>query len=244
MTDILSLKKTASMVLGGHGFNWIILVLLGIAGIFLFAIERKQWSDETIAVAVGLATITVMVGFAYFICYAFKPMLAQRNMYPLSAITFVSLGIAISRIFTLLRKYRHSGFGNLEKVIKVAVFAMLLLFFGIGMGNFKVRRDMVVDQDNKTKATLNLIGEPDEDTMLVTNGVKHLGWTIFPCYFPETEFENANCYGATKDKFWYFNPVPLGEEDIKRLKEMGYDVISYGQMQISQYIFSLYYMER
>ena len=244
MTDILSLKKTASMVLGGHGFNWIILVLLGIAGIFLFAIERKQWSDETIAVAVGLATITVMVGFAYFICYAFKPMLAQRNMYPLSAITFVSLGIAISRIFTLLRKYRHSGFGNLEKVIKVAVFAMLLLFFGIGMGNFKVRRDMVVDQDNKTKATLNLIGEPDEDTMLVTNGVKHLGWTIFPCYFPETEFENANCYGATKDKFWYFNPAPLGEEDIKRLKEMGYDVISYGQMQISQYIFSLYYMER
>lgn len=244
MTDILSFKKTASMVLGGHGFNWFILVLLGIAGIFLFVAERKQWSDETITVAVGLATITATVGFAYFICYAFKPMLAQRNMYPLSAVTFVSLGIAMSRIFTLLRKYRHSGLGTLEKAIKTVACALLLLFLGIGMGNFKVHRDVVIDQDNKTKATLKLIGEPADDTMLVTNGVKHLGWTIFPCYFPETEFANANCYGATKDKFWYFNPAPLSEEDMNRLMEMGYDVISYGQMQISQYAFSLYYMEK
>lgn len=244
MTDILSLKKTASMVLGGHGFNWFILVLLGIASVFLFVAERKQWSDETITVAVGLATITATVGFAYFICYAFKPMLAQRNMYPLSAVTFVSLVVAISRIFTMLRRYRHSEFGNLENIIKTVACALLLLFLGIGIGNFKVHRDVALDEEIKTKATLNLIGEPGDDTMFVTNGVKHLGWTIFPCYFPETEFVNANCYGATKDKFWYFNSTPITDEEQMNLARAGYEVISYGQMQISQYPFFLYYVER
>lgn len=244
MTDILNLKKTVSIVLGGHGFNWFILVLLAFSSFLLFVVERKKWSDETITVAVGLATIAATVGFAYFICYAFKPMLAQRYMYPLSAVTFVSLAIAMSRIFTLLREYRHNGFGNPEKLITGLSLAILLLFLGIGIGNFKVYREVVIDQENKTKATLNLIGEPGEDTMFVTNGVKHLGWTIFPCYFPETEFINGNCYGATKDKFWYFNPTPMAEEDVMQLTKMGYDVISYGQMQISQYAFSLYYMER
>ena len=122
--------------------------------------------------------------------------------------------------------------------------AVLFTFIGIGIGNFRVYKDVATDQENKTNATLNLLGEPSKDTMFVTNGVKHLGWTIFPCYFPETEFINANYYGATKDKFWYFNPVPISEEELAVLAKSGYDVISYGQMQISQYIFSLYYMEK
>lgn len=244
MTDILSFRKTVSMILGGHGFNWFILALLLGISLTLFVVERKMWSEETYAVAVGLVTIAATVGFAYFVCYAFKPMLAQRYMYPLSAVTFLTLAIGMSRVFRRLGESKSKQFSDFAKIVKGLSFAIILLFVGIGLGNFKVYRDVAIDEENKTKATLSLIGEPAEDTMFVTNGVKHLGWTIFPCYFPGTEFISANCYGATKDKFWYFNPVPIGEEEIENLTEMGYNVISYGQMQISQYAFSLYYMEK
>lgn len=244
MMDILSLRKTVSMVFGGHGLNRLILGLLIIISLVLFVIERKAWSNETYAVAVGLATIAATIGFAYFVCYFFKPMLAQRYMYPLSAVTFLSLTLAMSRVFELLCKYKYSGFGSLEKVVKATSLVVLVLFLGIGIENFKVHKDLALDEEIKTKATLNLIGEPGDDTMFVTNGVKHLGWTIFPCYFPETEFVNANCYGATKDKFWYFNPVPITEEEQMNLAKAGYEIISYGQMQISQYPFFLYYVER
>lgn len=265
MTDILSLRRTVSMILGGHGFNWLILALLAILSLALLAVESgflvvksengkrrlrikkptvKHWSDETFAVVVGLATIVSTVCFAYFVCYAFKPMLAQRYMYPLSAVTFVTLAVAMSRFFVLLGRCCQGWIGVVIPISNGIFLVVLALFLGIGLGNFKGYRDIAIDQENKTKATLSLIGEPEEDTMFVTNGVKHLGWTIFPCYFPETEFLNGNCFGATKDKFWYFNPTPISEEDVKRLTEMGYNVISYGQMQISQYVFSLYYMEK
>ena len=156
-------------------------------------------------------------------------------MYPLSAVTFLTLAIAMSRIFRI---------SKLEKEGKIAGLALVLLFLGIGLSNYKVRSDVALDEENKTRATLNLIGEPEEDTMLVTNGVKHLGWTVLPCYFPGTEYINGTYYSATKDKFWYFNPTPISEDELRMLGENGYDITSYGQMQISQYVFSLYYMEK
>ena len=244
MTDILSLKKTASMVLGGHGFNWFILGLLVFFSVMLFLLEKKNLSNEVYAVAVGLGTIITTVVFAYFICYTFKPMLAQRYMYPLSAVTFLTLAIAMSRLLKIVSGSENFQISKIEKVGKVAGVALVLLFFGIGMGNYKVRSNVALDEENKTRATLNLIGEPGEDTLLVTNGVKHLGWTVLPCYFPGTEYINGTYYSATKDKFWYFNPTPISEEELRTLGKNGYDITSYGQMQISQYVFSLYYMEK
>ena len=244
MTDIVSFRKVISMILGGHGLNWWILALLAGFSVVLFVWDRKNRSIKTYVVAVGFATILATVAFAYGLCFFFKPMLAQRYMYPLSAVTFFTLAVAMSRVLEILKEKYSESRGKVVSLTKAVLVAVLFTFIGIGMGNFRVYKEVVTDQENKTKATLNLIGEPSEDTMFVTNGVKHLGWTIFPCYFPETEFISANCYGATKDKFWYFNPVPISEEELAGLAMAGYDVISYGQMQISQYIFSLYYMER
>ncbi len=266
MTDILGLNQTIEMIMGYKGLSVcifpIVLVLLFILLIVeckLIKIETvegkkdivfnkpsiKEWSNEMYAIVVGVATIIGTVGFAYLLSYAMKPMLAQRYMYPLSAVTFIILVIELSRIFALAKKYEEKiGKKTLRFIVKGFALTFLSLFLVIGIDNYKNYRDLSIDQSIKTNATLNVIGKPGEDTMFVTNGVKHLGWTIFPCYFPGTEFINGTCYGATKDKFWYFNPTPIGEEDVKRLTEMGYDVISYGQMQISQYEFSLYYIEK
>lgn len=262
MTDILSLRKTLSIVMGGKGINWLILFLLVVLSAILliwesgllslkkengktvFTLQKpsvKNWSDEAYMVVIGLFTIIGTVGFAYFICYIFKPMLAQRYMYPLSAVTFGTLIVAMSRVLELLSS---RGIRRLEKGVRGILLMFLVVFIGIGLENFRAYKDVAVDQKNKTNATLSLIGEPAEDTILVTNGVKHLGWTILPFYFPETEFINGNCNCTEKDKFWYFNTVPLSDTEMNYLIEAGYHVISYGQMQISQYPFLLYYVER
>ena len=244
MTDILGLEDTLGIVLGGYRFNWMILGLLVIFCGALLVLEKGKFSKETYVVMVGLATIIVTIGFAYFLCFTYKPMLAQRYMYPLSAVTFGTFIVAMSRVFLLFKEYGFYG-GNIKgKIVKAVVFIILLMFLFFGMGNFKVHKNVIKDQDIKTKATLNLIGDNKEDALFVTNGVKHLGWTIFPCYFPKTEFVNGTYYAATKDKFWYFNLTPISDEEIGILNKIGYEVTSYGQMQIAQYVFSLYYMEK
>lgn len=245
MTDILSLKKTISMVFGYNRYNYIILFLVVALGVILLIADAKKCTDEFYAVAVGGATIVGTIAFAYLLSYTMKPMLAQRYMYPLSAVTFSILIIEISRVITLAREYGIKiEKPKLQTVTKVIAIAFLALFLVIGMGNYKNYRDLTIDQSIKTSATLSLIGEPEEEVVLVTNGVKHLGWTILPCYFPNTEYINGNYMSTDKNKYWYFNPTPLGEAELLQLKEMGYDVTSYGQMQISQYTFALYYMEK
>ena len=259
MTDILGLEQTLEMVMGGKGLNVcifpmtvLVVAILLIVECKIITIENKDgkscitfnkpsikgWSNEMYLVAVGVATIIGTVVFAYLLSYMMKPMLAQRYMYPVSAITFLVLIIGLYRIFMLVK--------NPEKlfVLKGVSVAFLALFILIGIGNYKEYRNVVIDQSNKTNATLNLIGEPKEDEVLVTHGVKHLGWTILPHYFPETEFINGNYWSATKDKFWYFNPTFLSDEEVVQLEAIGYNIISYGQMQISQYSFALYYMEK
>lgn len=259
MTDILGLDRTMDMVMGDKGLSACIFPITVLVLLILVCVECeivtidnkdgkscvifhkpsiKNWSNEMYSIIVGVATIIGTVSFAYFISYVMQPMLAQRYMYPLSAITFFVMIMGLSRILVLVTK-REKLFA-----LKGVMLLFLALFFVIGIGNYKEYRSEVIDQSNKTEATLKLIGEPKEDEILVTNGVKHLGWTILPHYFPETEFINGTYWSSTKDKFWYFSPTFISEEEVALLEEWGYNVTSYGQMQISQYPFALYYIEK
>ena len=49
---------------------------------------------------------------------------------------------------------------------------------------------------------------------------------------------------AEADSFWYFTPNELSEDAISEQEYNGYHVTDYGQMQLSQYPFFLYYMEK
>lgn len=245
MTEILSLKKTISMIFGYSRYNYIILFLIITLGIVIFIADIKKRTDELYAISVGMVTIVGTVSFAYLLSYTMKPMLAQRYMYPLSAITFSILVIEMSRFFSITKEY-DLKIKKLkpQTIVKGTALGFLALLFAIGLGNYRNYRALTIDQSIKTSATLSLIGEPAEDVVLVTNGVKHLGWSVLPCYFPETEYINGNYMCTEKKKFWYFNPTPMSEAELTQLEEMGYDVTSYGQMQISQYPFALYYIEK
>lgn len=266
MTDIPGLDISLRMVMGGEGFSVFILPLfilliavLVLAESSVFYVEEKDgqgtirlgkpsakgWSDETYSVIVGVFTIIGTLLFAYLLCVLMGPVLAQRYLYPLSAVAFFAFIVGSGHVLTLLKKLgeriRISGTETIGKIVLTAFLAVLLI---VGLGNYREYSTLVWEQNAKTKEVLDLIGEPDEDVQMVTNGVKHLGWTVLYHYFPENEIINGSYDCATSDEFWYFNPVPMDDTEISYLNQNGFKVTSYGEMQISKYSFELYYIKR
>lgn len=266
MTDIPGLDISLKMVMGGNGFSVFILPLfilliavLILAESSVFCVEKKDgqeiirlgkpsvkgWSDEIYSVIVGLFTIIGTLLFAYLLCVLMGPVLAQRYLYPLSAVAFFTLVVGSGHALTLLKKLgeriRISGTETIGKIVLTAFLAVLLI---VGLGNYREYSTLAWEQNAKTKEVLDLIGEPDEEVQMVTNGVKHLGWTVLYHYFPDNEIINGNYDCATSDEFWYFNPVPMNDTEISYLNQNGFKVTSYGEMQISKYLFELYYIKR
>lgn len=126
----------------------------------------------------------------------------------------------------------------------VALAAELGVLLVIGAGNERAYREITMEQEEATSQTLSLIGTPGKEVQLVTNGVKHLGWTVLYFYYPEQEIINGDYHGATADSYWYFSPSELRESEVQELLESGFSVTDYKEQQISQYPFYLYYVTK
>ena len=266
VTDILSLNNALDMVLGTTGMIRIISPLLVVllvsvlvvdSGVFCVIKQKEEvsvevhtpkmkgWVDETFSMAVGLCTIVGTIAFGYLLCLVMTPVLVARYLYPLSAVTFCLLVIGSSRVLNLLKKLGEKleiphlqGFG---KAVLVFLICILLV---IGIGNYQNYSVVAKQQNERTEETLNIIGDPDSDVNMVTNGVKHLGWTVLYHYYPDNLIVNGDCFMSESDRFWYFNPCELGQDVLDELEKKGFSVTAYGEKQISQYSFYLYYMEK
>ena len=266
MTDILGLDRSLLIVMGGKDMNHIIfplilllIVILLLTESSLFRFEKKDgqleiqihkpsvkgWSDETYSVVVGAFTIFGTLLFAYLLCLVMGPMLAERYLYPLSAVAFSVLVVGSSRVLALVKqlgeKRQQLCWEKLAKAAFVVVLGVLVL---IGAGNYRSYSALTWEQSEKTDATLAVIGEPSGDVKLVTNGVKHLGWTVLSFYFPENEVVNGSYIQVDCDEYWFFNTVAVGEDVFYDWEQRGYQVTDYGEMQLSQYPFFLYHLEK
>ena len=261
MTEILGLDRSLEIVMGGRRMNGIVfpllilfLVITLVADSSVFSVEKdgihlqkpsvKKWSDKTYAMAVGACTILGTLVFAYLLSVVMAPMLAQRYLYPLSAVAIVMLVIGSSRVLELLALLEKQSWKGLELLGRVILVVFLGIMFGMGIRNYRECYDSYEQQKTETDKTLDLIGTPTQDTKMVTNGVKHLGWTVLYYYYPDNEIVNGDYRQAEADSFWYFTPNAMGGDSIAELEKNGYQVTDYGQMQLSQYPFFLYYMEK
>lgn len=266
MTDVLGFDLSLNMVMGSDGISTLLfpllvllLAVLLLAESSVFSLEVKdgeklvrvqkpcvkKWSDETYATMVGAFTIIGTMTFAYLLCYLMRPMLAERYMYPMSAVSLATLVVASSRVLVLLKKLgEEASVSWLEAAGKAVLVAFLATFFVIGIGNYQKCSSLVWDQNAKTVETLAEIGEPQEDVQFITNNVKHLAWTVLYHYYPNNEIAASDYNSIECDRFWYFNSVELNEDDLDTLKKKGYEVTYHGYMQLSQYPFNLYYIER
>ena len=134
----------------------------------------------------------------------------------------------------------------LVKAVKTLLVLALAAFFVVGLGNFKAFYTVYKTEKIATEQVVNSVGEVPEDTVLVTNNVKHLGWTVLYYYYPDRDIITGRCSeeGMEHDKFWYFTPESIDKGELKEMTEAGYTVEKYGHQQIAVYPFEMYYFER
>lgn len=246
MTEILGLDKSLEIVMGGIRMNGIVFPLLIMMLVILLTVDirRKQWTDKTYAMAVGGCTIVGTLAFAYLLSIVMAPMLAQRYLYPLSAVAIVMLVIGSNRILELAKELEEHTWKGVEALVRAAFLILLLLLSGMGIQNYCETYANFLQQKTETDKTLDLIGTPDPETQMVTNGVKHLGWTVLYYYYPDNEIVNGSYNAAESDSFWYFTPEEMTTDDLAELLRRGYAIKDHGLCQIAQYPFYLYYIEK
>lgn len=264
MSEIMGLGEGLQMLLCGPEFQKIVLSLLIVFMAVLFLTESsffrvtkttlsihkpslKSWSDEAYGAAVGILTVAGTLIAAYVLCLIVGPVLIQRYLYPVSAVTILLLVISGSGCMALMKKWGeklHKGWP--EKLAKAVLAAMLAVLMVIGLNNYRVYGSQVRAEKTVTEQALSLIGEVPEDTVLVSNNVKHLAWTVLYYYYPDREIITSRCSdnAAEYDKFWYFTPEPIGEGELQEMYGMGFAMEAYGAQQIAAYPFELYYFER
>jgi hypothetical protein len=268
MTEIMGLQDSLQMVLCGAELEKLVLCMLVVfLGAMLlvessfFQIRRKDdgtelqihapslknWSDETYGAAVGFLTIVGTLIAAYVLCLIVGPVLAQRYLYPLSAVTILLLVISGRGILNLIKRLGEEVHRQwLEKAAKCVLVVLLAVIAVIGIKNYNAYSTQVKAQKAVTEQALYLIGDVPEDTALVSNNVKHLAWTVLYYYYPDREITAGSCSdeGTEYEKFWYFTPETLSTEELQKMSDKGYKAAGYGQQQIAIYPFWLYYFEK
>ena len=249
-TEILTLGEILPMAMGGVEMFPIILVAMIAVAILLFVLygfKVKNWPEEMYTAVVGFLVVGATIVAAYTLCLIIGPILATRYLYPLSAVSFMALAIGIGAIIKkleLLSKEKEASWmGRAFQGVSVIILVVLL---GIGFQNFREFEAVCYVEKINTEETLNLIGKPEEGTMMVSNGVKHLSWTVLYHYYPGYEVVEG-AYDSDKitaDAFWYFNPTEISEEEMKYANSLGLTATYYGGHYISKYPFNLYYFER
>ncbi len=265
MTEIEGIGSSIQMIGCGAGMSRIVLALLLLMAVVLFLTESsilrlekredrlflhvdvpsiQKWSDETFAFAVGLLTIAGTVLFAYGLSVMMRPLVTGRYLYPLCAVTAIMLAIGSKRMLAVLKgmetRFHREWFAAAGKWALVLALAVLFV-----RGNYAAYKATVEEEDARTEEVLYYIGEPDEDTQFVSNGIMHIGWTVLSYYFPDAEVINGNYGSATSDDVWYFTPSLLNADEIQAIVDMGYQITAnYGEQQLGKYPFVLYHMER
>lgn len=268
MTEVLSLRNSMQMILMGVEYEKIVglLVVVFLAAVLLtesafFRVRNEadrteltihkptlqRWSNEAYGVAVGALTIVGTLIAAYVLCIFVGPVLNQRYLYPLSAVTVLLLVMggsgSLALVQELAKKTNKEWLVRLAKTILVLALAALTI---IGVGNYRANRTMVKEEQRVTEQALALVGEVPEDTALISNNVKHLAWTVLYYYHPDRDIVTGRCSdeGMAYDKFWYYTPEPIGKGEMQEMYDAGYTVEEYGSQQIAVYPFELYYFER
>lgn len=265
VTEVLPLKEALDMVMIGGNMTRVIMPLfLFVCLAVLFADsgmvrrtgreegsleigvpDHKKWRDKTWSVVVGLFTIAGTVAFGYFLCLVLAPVLVKRYLYPVSAVTVCVLVVGISRLMEILKELGvKEKLVHLQGIGKGVSVCLCFLLLVMGLKNFSIYGGEVKLQKERTQETLDIIGTPDASVQMVTNGVKHLGWTVLKHYYPENEIINHDYRGGESESFWYFNTFEYPAEYLEELEGGGLKVTAYGEHWISQYSFYLYYIER
>ena len=263
MTEPDGLSKVIEFV-AGNGYTKYVFIPLFILMFVFFLLteinvldfERKKEKksifskhDFRVIDSEGYASLALLfsailtIAFSYFMCVIYQPILAARYMYVIIPFTITMLMIAVSRYIKLYEKHKK----DLLIIILFVVWCAMLV---TGLLDFKYYRRVVKTQSVETEKTLELIGTPKKDSVLVSQEVPHLAWTVLKFYYPENEVNN--CYPTEAedkveheiDDMWAFMGREFNNGERQNLLYRGYVIDDYKDMQIAKYRFYLYHLHK
>lgn len=265
-TEILPLKDAITMIMGGRYSRIVVTVMsvLIFAGVFLFEssilkaekkgdtvslrfgrASLKKWSDITYGCAICLLTVVGTVIAAYLVCVVVGPVLAQRYLYPLIAVTALFLVMGCHELLELSKRLETElGKKRIQLFCRCGMTAVLIVLVLIGFVNYRNYSSVVRQEKQATEQTLSIIGSPGEDTVFLNDGVTHIGWTVLKYYYPENELVNDSWDCVDFDDYWYFRKAEMEQEQLDIMRERGYAVEEYGHQQLSKYPFVLYHFQK
>lgn len=249
--ELMSVTDALRYIGGGPGYWLIVLGTLAVSLVLVVVImavkhvKIKSASPEIYAVALACLTILSTLAAAYVMCVIVAPILVDRYLYPLITLAAFALAMTAAVAIGYLVKAQKTKRNVLVKELYTALLlAVLVMLAYRGYLNLRSFSNVSRVESQQTEKTLATIGEAGDDIYFVSNGVKHIGWTVLPYYYNGKEVTSADCFGVSYDKFWYFSPDELSDEQLSSMEERGYSATKYGVNQLAKYLFHMYYFEK
>lgn len=195
----------------------------------------KNFSVELKGILFFYLVIALLLSFGYGVSYGFHPILTYRYTYVLIPLTMF--------IFMLcMKRFIEYGEGKIVNIKYVFIWAMMLVTLVLGLLDFKYFRSVTKTQDVETKKVLDIVGTPNEDAVLVSNGVKHLAWSVLKYYYPnEVTTEQPNNLGKEPSEIWAFIGYVFDDDILDDMDSMGYKHEAYMDMWLGKYGINLYH---
>lgn len=195
--------------------------------------SMRGWSKELKGILFFYLVAILLLGFGYSVSYLFHPILTYRYVYVLIPVVLYIFMLCIKRLIDY----------EINKVLKhIVVYILLIVTLVLSLFDFKYFRSVTKTQDFETKKVLDIVGTPNEDAVLVSNGVKHLAWSVLKYYYPnEVTTENPNKLGKEPSEIWAFIGGEFDDDVMKDMKNMGYSYDSYMDMWLGKYAINLYH---
>ena len=251
------------VMFAGHQMRKALLPLLLILFLFILLYESKlitiKWENGKVIVVIGkvnpkefsanlwflfagFASMCTVVGIAYAVCFLVKPLLSVRYLYSLTAIMLIMLVAAVYRVLQIAKEMADAFAKQwIVCLTKAGITLLILVLLVVGVRDYNAFRVESDRQETQTAETMQLMQDMTEETALVNQGVKHIGWTVLHYYYPENEVYNGGFREVPADDMWFFSVNAISEDDILWLQEQGYQVAGYGEHGISKYDFNLYH---
>lgn len=270
MSEPALISDIVKMLMGGEGMFkytfpiFLIVVIVPIvleSGIFSWKKEVKQmceneeyeytlgvatpsltgWSDTSYGVAVGFLTIFGTIVFGYIISAVMSPILNVRYVYPMIALTILCIIIGMSWCLKKIDTNK-THFGPMLAIsIKSVLGIIMILMLVSGIGDYKAYKATADQEKAATEDFLSLIGEIEDDTVLISYGVKHFAWTVLDYYYPGIEIIAGDCVSSDASDIWYFDNNMLSESNIDVLTKAGYTIEYHGMRQLGKYPCQVYH---
>lgn len=224
-------------------------------------VKRPVWtgcSKELQILLWGWCIIVSTLGFTYIASFLINSLTVDRYMYPLIPISLVMLVLQIKSVsayaeasFQQLSQKSSAGYIHLfhwegvcfRRVLKTMIYILYLLVLVICLFDFKYYRSRSKTEELFTKITLDVVGEPNPDAVMIGNQVKHLSWTVLYYYYPDHQIEDCSpdALEETPSEIWAFLGYDISDETAANMEQKGYQWDYWEQMWVGKYECRLYH---